>query len=314
MMKKAGVENLWLFGYFYGRHESDPEQMYRARLLLREEGVESGVTSVPVGHPGNSLNPDDPTLKLAIHPEWHYRVDRNGKKEYFCSCIDETMIRHNRAAAVEYAQMGFTRHFYDDDLRLGNWGNQVAGCFCDDCLRAFGSRMSRKQLAHAIDHDEAIRERWIQYNCDKITRFMRETAIPGMQSGIMVMHDGGPNHGISIPDIRAAVPDCMFRVGEAHFGDQDFGTPEGKESLANSVRNHLRLIGSNPVYSESTVFPANAMSPENWIEKIKLEISLGLRNLFLMSGTWFFTDRYWRALEKALPQLKEMSEMCDLHG
>ena len=84
--------------------------------------------------------------------------------------------------------------------------------------------------------------------------------------------------------------------------------PGGQESLANGVRNHLALIGGNPAYSESTVFPAAAMSPENWLHHIRLEISLGLRNIFLMSGTWFFTESYWNALAKALPQLNELSE------
>ena len=311
-MKRAGVGHLWLFGYFYGHHESDPEDIYRARLRLEEEGLQTGVISLPVGHPGNSLNPDDPDLELAIHPDWHYRIHRNGQKEYFIACIDDVMTAHNRAAAQEYAQMGFTRHFFDDDLRLANWGNAVGGCFCDGCIDSFnhltGQNFSREQLAFAIDQDAAIRTAWIQYNCDKLTGFMRETQIPGMTSGIMVMHNGGPNHGISIPDIKAAVPGCMFRVGELHFDDKSYATAHGQKSLTESVRNHLALIGDNPAYSESTVFPAAAMSPENWLHRIRLEISLGLRNIFLMSGTWFFTEPYWNALADARTELNELSK------
>lgn len=310
-MKRAGVEHLWVAGYFYGRHESDPEMMYRARLLLEKEGFQSGALSLPVGHPGNSLNPDDPTLDLAINPAWHYRIDRHGQKEYFIACIDSVMTDHNLAAAKEYAQAGFTRHFFDDDLRLGNWGNQVQGCFCDGCIASFNHRtglnLTRAQLVEAIDHDPAICEAWIQYNCDKLTGFMRDTAIPGMTSGIMVMHNGDRRHGISIPDIKAAVPDCLFRVGELHFDDVSFNAPGGRESLSASVRSHLELIGDHPAYSESTIFPAAAMSPENWIDKIRLEISLGLRNIFLMSGTWFFTEPYWKALADALPELNDLA-------
>lgn len=311
-MKCAGVENLWLYGYFYGHHESDPELIHRARLRLMEEGFQTGVLSLPVGHPGNSLNPADPTLELAIHPSWHYRINRHGQKEYFIACIDEAMTAHNLAAAKEYAQMGFTRHFFDDDLRLGNWGTEVQGCFCDKCLDKFrartGMKVSREPLAQAIGHDAQIRKAWIDYNCDKLTGFMRETDLPGMTSGIMVMHNGGRIHGISIPDIKAAVPDCMFRVGELHFDDVSYLAPGGKQSLSVSVKNHLALIGSNPAYSESTVFPAAAMSPENWIDKIRLEISLGLRNIFLMSGTWFFTEPYWNALADARTELNELSK------
>lgn len=311
-MKQAGVKHLWLFGYFYGHHESDPEQIYRARILLENEGFQTGVISLPVGHPGNSLNPDDPSLDLAIHPKWHYRIDRQGRNEYFISCIDEAMISCNHAAAVEYAQMGFSRHFFDDDLRLGNWGSQIGGCFCDHCIEQFnlqaGLKLTRERLTAALDHDPKIQEAWIRYNCDKLTGFMRRTMISNMQSGIMVMHNGGPQHGISIPDIKAAVPDCMFRVGELHFSDQSYATIEGQKSLADSVRNHLALIGDHPAYSETTVFPAAAMSPENWLHRIRLEISLGLRNIFLMSGTWFYTEPYWKALAAALPYLNELTE------
>lgn len=315
MMKAAGVEHLWLFGYFYGHHEADPETIFRARQRLLDEGFQTGVISLPVGHPGNSLNPDDPTLELAIHPDWHYRVDRHGQKEYFCACIDEAMTAHNRAAAVEYAQMGFDRHFFDDDLRLGNWGSEVRGCFCGRCIDAFnrltGQHFTREQLVSAIDGDPELRAAWMRFNCDKLTGFMRDTVVSGMTSGIMVMHNGGPEHGISIPDIRAAVPGCLFRVGELHFTDESYAAPEGQASLAASVKNHLALIGDNPAYSETTVFPAAAMSPENWLHRMRLEISLGLRNLFLMSGTWFYSEPYWRALADALPSLRDYAAALD---
>lgn len=317
-MKRAGVEHVWLDGYFYGHHESELEQLYQARLRLLNEGFETGVISVPVGHPGNSLNPDDPTLDLSIPPDWRYRVNRHGQKEYFSACIDETMTRHNHDAAMLYAQMGFTRHFLDDDLRLGNWGDQVQGCFCDRCIDVFnrhtGLQLTRQELAAACDSApgmEPVREAWIRYNCDKVTDFVKTVQIPGMTGGVMVMHNGGRNHGISIPDIRRAVPGCMFRVGEMYFSDASFTQPGAQESLAGSVRSHLSLIGDNPAYSETTVFPAAAMSPDNFLRRIRLELRLGLRNLFLMSGTWFFSDPYWNALSSARPELEALAAQLD---
>lgn len=318
-MKRAGVKHLWLSGYNFGRYACDTETLCKARKILEDEGIEAGgILSLPVGHPGNSLNPDDPTLDLAIHPEWHYRIDRHGEKEYFIGCIDDALVRHNRIAAEEFAQAGFTRHFYDDDLRLGNWGPQVQGCFCDGCIDRFnqraGLKLSREQLAAACDGApgmEEIREAWIQYNCDKLTDFMRATAIPGMTSGIMVMHNGDRRHGISIPDIKKAVPDCLFRVGEYHFDDAKYTAPGGRESLAESVRSHLALIGDNPAYSESTVFPAAALSPENLLDKIRLELSLGLRNIFLMSGSWFLSEPYWNILAENKTELEELALRLD---
>jgi hypothetical protein len=158
---------------------------------------------------------------------------------------------------------------------------------------------------------EEIREAWIQYNCDKLTDFMRDTQVPGMTGGIMVMHNGDRRHGISIPDIRSAVPGCMFRVGELHFDDASYTAPGGQESLAASVRAHMALIGDNPVYSESTVFPAAALSPENLVHRIRLELSLGLRNIFLMSGTWYLSEPYWNALAENRAALEALADELD---
>lgn len=312
MMRDAGLTDLWLTGYYFGRHESDPEMLYRAGKIVEGEGFRTGVLSLPVGHPGNSLNPDDPELNLAIAKTWRYRINSHGEKAYFSACVEDTMIRDNTAAAREYAQMGFTRHFYDDDLRMGNLGDPHPGCFCDDCMKDFNNRLgtkyTRESLVAACEADASVREAWEEYNCSKITRFMKETRIPGMQSGIMVMYTGGRGQGIDIPAIREAVPDCLFRVGEWHFSDNTYCAPGAKECLAKSIRNHMALIGDHPAYSESTVFPAAALSPDNLMDKIRWEISLGIRNIFLMSGSWFITEPYWKLLAQERKALEALAE------
>ena len=317
-MKKAGVAHVWLFAYFYGRHESDMEDIYKARKRLLDEGFQTGVISVPVGHPGNSLNPDDDTIELQIKNTWKYRVDRNGKNEYFSACINDEMIKDNLSAAGEYAQMGFTRHFFDDDLRLGNWQGPVQGCFCDDCIRQFNEKYNlkcdRALLKRAADEEKGFEEltgKWVEFNCGKVTRFMKETCVPEMQSGIMVMHMGDERHGISIPDIKKAVPDCMFRVGEMFFNDETYSKQEYREILKLGVKNHLALIGENTAYSETTVFPAASMSLENFLHRIETEIHLGLRNIFLMSGTWFYSEPYWKLIEKERGRLEELALELD---
>ncbi|MBE5791231.1 MAG: hypothetical protein IJN21_03820 [Clostridia bacterium] len=318
LMKKAGVEHVWLFAYFYGRHESDPDEIYKARKRLMDEGFQTGVISVPVGHPGNSLNPDDDTLELQIKNTWKYRVDRNGNNEYFSACINEEMIRDNRSAAKEYAQMGFTRHFFDDDLRLGNWQGPVQGCFCDKCIEKFNQKYNvncdRALLKRAADEEnglEDLTKMWIQYNTSKITGFMQETRVSEMQSGVMVMHMGDERHGISISDIKKAVPDCLFRVGEMFFNDETYSKPEYREMLKAGVKKHLSLIGENTAYSETTVFPAASMSIENFLHRMNTEIELGLRNIFLMSGTWFYSEPYWNAIIENRNALEEKAARLD---
>lgn len=317
-MKKAGVEHVWLFAYFYGRHESDPEEIYRARKRLLDEGFQTGVISVPVGHPGNSLNPDDDTLDLQIKNTWKYRVDRNGKCEYFSACINEEMIKDNRKAAEEYAQMGFTRHFFDDDLRLGNWQGPIQGCFCDECIEKFNRKYNvkcdRALLRRAADEEKGLEEltqKWVAFNCDKVTGFMKDTCAAGLQSGVMVMHMGDERHGISIPDIKKVVPDCLFRVGEMFFNDESYSDPRLREMLKEGVKNHLALIGGNTVYSETTVFPAASMSTENFLHRMNTEISLGLRNIFLMSGTWFYSEPYWKTIIENRSALEEKAARLD---
>ena len=318
LMKKAGVEHVWLFAYFYGRHESNPETLYQARKRLLEEGFQTGVISLPVGHPGNSLNPDDDTLELQIKNTWQYRVDRNGKNEYFSACINEEMIKDNLLAAKEYAQMGFTRHFFDDDLRLGNWQGPIQGCFCDRCIEKFNAKYhlqcDRAVLKRAADEEAGLEDltiKWIEFNCEKLTAFMKETNIPEMQSGIMVMHNGDERHGISIPDIKKAVPDCLFRVGEMFFNDETYSKEKYRDMLKAGVKKHLALIGENSAYSETTVFPAAAMSTENFLHRMHTEIELGLRNIFLMSGTWFYTEPYWNTIIENRSALEEKAARLD---
>lgn len=318
MMRRAGVNRVWLEGYFYGHHETAPEDIARARTRILDAGFESGIISLPVGHPGNSLNPDDPTLALRIPDSWRYRIDKNGNPVYFCADIDGTMIRDNTDAARVYAQMGFDMSFFDDDLRMGNWGKETQGCFCDDCISRFNERFSLKETRDTLrayvegaPDPDGILNMWRKFNCDKVTDMMVKTHIDGQRSGIMVMHDGDERHGISIPDIRRALPDCMFRVGEAHFSDADYAVPGGRASVAKSISHHLKLIGDCDAYSESTVFPARALSPENLLDKIRLEISLGLRHIFLMAGTWFLSEPYWKAIADNREALSEFAAALD---
>ena len=140
---------------------------------------------------------------------------------------------------------------------------------------------------------------------------MADTRVPEMQSGIMVMHMGDERHGISIPDIKKAVPGCLFRVGEMFFNDESYSDPGCREMLKAGVRNHLALIGENTAYSETTVFPAASMSTENFLHRMNTEIELGLRNIFLMSGTWFYTEPYWKTIWENRQALEDKAARLD---
>ncbi len=311
-MKSVGVETIYVFGYFYGKYESAPEEIATARIVLENEGFNTGVINIPCGHGGNALNPDDPTIDLTIGKGWHMRYNSIGNPCPTTTCIDEVMINDSRKANEELYQMGYRRLFNDDDLRLGFWGSNMQGCFCDRCMAEFSSRIGRtiERAEITSGQDKELIEAWLSYQCEKIPHFLLQTTPLGMQNGIMIMHNGDRRHGIDIPLLRKTMPDnLIFRVGEGHFCDSSFMVPEGRASIVNSIRHHMALVGNpNLCYSESTVYPMAALSPENWIRKMEIEIECGLRNLYLMSGTYFFTNPYWDMLEKELPKLRELAE------
>ena len=53
------------------------------------------------------------------------------------------------------------------------------------------------------------------------------------------------------------------------------------------------------------------MSIENFIHRMNTEVELGLRNIFLMSGTWFYSEPYWRAIWENREALEEKAFKLD---
>ena len=150
-LKECGVETIWLDGYFYGHYEADDETMLAAKRRLEDEGFDVNAISVPVGHPGNSLNPEDDTLELEIPKTWRYRMEPDCKPHFFCACIEDVMVEDNGRAAEKYAQMGFRKLFFDDDLRMGECGREIGGCFCPACMKEFNQKTGLALQPKALD-------------------------------------------------------------------------------------------------------------------------------------------------------------------
>lgn len=312
LLYEAGVRHVNLNGYFYGHYIDTPEDLRSAKARLEEAGFSVGIINLACGHGGNALDPDDPSIPLEIGEGWSYTYGWEGNLRYNTTCIDERMISDTRKAVDLYRQLGFSTIFYDDDLRLGHWGRDLQGCYCPRCMEEFSKRFGREVSREEIhsQKDPILSEAWMSYQCEKIPHFLLGVTSPGITSAIMVMHEGGRNHGVDIKLLRKLMPDnLLFRVGEAHFNDADFKAPGARNSIINSITKHLALIGNNDIaYSETTVYPSKALSPENWVEKMRNEIDCGLRNLYLMSGTIFLQDEYWYALRAALPELYERAD------
>ena len=310
LMRNAGVDTIYVYGYFYGHFDSEENEIAEAKRILENEGFSTGILNLPAGHGGNALNPNDPTVDLTIGEGWHMRVDKNGS---FCpttTCYDDVMIRDSRKANEIFYQMGYRQIFNDDDLRSASWGSEVQGCFCDSCMEQFSQQAGRPVSRSEIFSDPELCELWMSFQCEKIARFLKLTTPAGMKNGVMMMHNCDRRHGVDAALLQKTMGgDLIFRVGEGHFNDAAFTHPLAQESLKNSILSHIAMVGDpSRCYSESTVFPADALSPENWIKKMELEINCGLRNLFLMSGTWFLSERYWKYLSENRSRLCELAE------
>ena len=316
-MKAAGVKTVWLDNYVYGEWQNSLEDCRRAKTMLEDEGFDVQALCVPLGHGSNALNGDeaDPSLPAT----WQNRVGADGQRQGTTTCVDDVVIQHYREAMQIHKELGFTQIFYDDDLRMGGWGPQLQGCFCDRCMDRFYHKypqfdgMSRTDVVRLGVSGSEVRDAWETIQCDSILRFLTETTPEGVTPGIMVMHNGDRRHGIDIPRIKEAFPNALFRVGESLFNDLGFESPKSRSFLERSVRKHLALIGSvDHAFSETTTYPVGALAPHNFVEKIRWEIGCGLRNIYLMSGNVFLTDPYWEALTAAREELEALAEATPL--
>ena len=97
------------------------------------------------------------------------------------------------------------------------------------------------------------------------------------------MHNGDRKHGIDLPAILQAVPDCLVRVGEGHFDDASFDPDWGKKWLIQSLEMHKAIVKDvGRIYTENTVAPWPNLRPENMAKKFLIEVEHGLRNIMLM--------------------------------
>ncbi|MFC5404300.1 hypothetical protein [Cohnella soli] len=310
-MKNAGIQKLWMAGFFSGKMV-DIEELKEAKAFAEAHGFEVGSVTIPIGHPGNALNPDDPDLDLEIPDTWHYRVDNRGEKVIYCGAIDSCLIEDNGKAARLLREAGFQEVFLDDDLRVGNFNEFIEGCYCDACIAEFNEQYSRQETRASLTtlltekRDAILMKNWVAFQCEKVSAVMEATHREGVQAGIMVMHFGDERHGIDIPAIRDRIPNALFRVGELQFHDESFTKPYAKAEEMLGIAYHLNFIDNRYAYSESTIFPPRSLKEHNLVYKAKMAIVSGLENVLFMSGTWVLDESYWRAIADALPVLREL--------
>ena len=324
-MRESHIRGFFVTAYDVSE-EIDPEKLSEVKRILGEEGFEVFGIGLPVGHPAGLDTP-----RYTFHEGWHIRRDIEGRETPWQNAVTPRLIEDARKRVLILKEIGFPAMFWDDDLRMGNHEGDVQGCFCEACLEDF--RESRPELAPRIGSREdlrpvlkkdprglseealTLREAWMDFTSSRVTAFMRETAVEGVKNGIMVMHNGDRRHGIDIPAIRKAVPDCLFRVGELMFDDKSFEKPENRRSLAESVLRHMALMGDpDRIWSESTVYPHGALSPENLRRKIVLERKCGLFHINLMGVERMNSPAYYKMLRESYGEFLETGPSLTLEN
>jgi hypothetical protein len=112
----------------------------------------------------------------------------------------------------------------------------------------------------------------------------------------MVMYLGSEKSGIRLADYTGA----LFRVGEGHFNDGDFGPLKGKTDELFSVLFHRRFTPPRLSFSETTAYPANALSASNMAAKLVISSLADVRNTLFMSGLTPFPESHWATLGTAM--------------
>ena len=318
-LDKAGVGTYWLYG-FRGAEGTmrDIGLLKAAKAKLERLGKDVYVICEPLGHPGGEPPAGSPRRQAPPGKGWRYRITADGNPDWDCACLDETVQQDLVAATTAFRDAGFKKVFFDDDLRMGNFGAQITGCFCEACIADFnrrqGARYTREDLRRFVlnpGEHAAVCEQWVDFNCAKVTAFMKAVNLPGIQVGIMVMTNGDRRHGVDLPAILKAVPDCLVRVGEGHFADHEFDPPAGKAALIASLEMHKAIVQDvSRLYSENTSwFDAGGLGqrPDNMAKKLRIEVEHGLRNIMLMPPALLDAPEYWEAIAGVLPEAKALA-------
>jgi len=59
IMKKAGITDVWMGSYLQGKWFHTPKELRKSADFLKSKGFNAHVLTVPLGHPGNAIDPSD---------------------------------------------------------------------------------------------------------------------------------------------------------------------------------------------------------------------------------------------------------------
>lgn len=312
----AGVETVWLAGFFYGFRPYPPEQITKAQQLATRAGLRPELITVPLGHPGDSLGSRDGSFPLT--PPEHWRLgERFDGKRFAGTSLHAPATEENAAALRELRRFGFRSAFVDDDFRLARGPGEIGGCFCAEHRAAFLRTHGFGDASWGELLDD-VRERrltkllrsWVEWNCNQLTAsFRAQQRAFGGDFGNMIMYLGAEKAGIRLRDYRR-VP---VRVGELMFDDASFGRVKGKTDELFSVLFHRRFVEPDHAFSETTAYPADQLSAAHLAAKLTVSTIADVRHTMFMSGLTPFPRAHWASLGPALREEARRHELVAGH-
>jgi hypothetical protein len=311
LMKEAGVSDVWMASYLQGKWYHTPKELRESADFLESKGLNPHVLTVPLGHPGNAIDPSDNTWSEKKQ-SWENACDYDGSL-YSGTSIHAPVVEDNIEANKLLAKEGFDTLFLDDDFRLARYPGTIGGCFCDECKNEFLQKYNYPVADWDILIDSVekrnpskVLRSWVEYICDKVNNMFvsLQKATPQMETGIMVMYLGAEKAGIALDKYR----NVPFRVGEMMFNDKDFGNIKGKTDELFSALFHMRFIKPELAYSETTAYPQDELSAKNMAAKLSVSLFSDVRNTMFMSGLQHFPVEHWKTLAPAMKKSAQIHE------
>ena len=306
LWKEAGVTDLWLTAWLYGNDASARGEFDTAADKAFSLGMRPHLLSVPFGHPTvyeHGLG--------AFPTEWKPVERFSGYKGWGISChapADAQCVEANRHLAERF---GPCDHFLDDDFRFADAPGTMGGCVCAECRAAYqkaaglsDARWDELVADMKQNNDTPLVRAWVDYQCDTLTGIFRriEAAAPEIDLGIMVMFMGSERAGIRLDDYRGK----LFRVGEMMFSDRIYDSTKNKTAELFSVLFHRRFTSPGRSFSETTIFPDNALSKENMASKLATSTFADVRNTMFMCN---IPADYWPFLA---PRMKKEARFHEI--
>ena len=318
VVQHAGVEKIWLAGFFYGFWPAPLDDVIAWRDRLKQAGLDADLINLALGHPGNSLSAEDTSYPLSPGKHWKMATRFDGTP-YSGTSLHAPATEENVAAMRLIAKRDVQTVFLDDDFRLATGPGGIGGCYCDEHKQRF----LKKYGFPTTDWEillENVRTRtltpllraWVDFTCDELTACFRaqQAAAPKVVLGNMVMYLGAEKAGIRLKDYHG-VP---LRVGELMFDDKSFGTVQGKTNELFSCLFHRRYVSPELAYSESTAFPADKLSAKNMAAKLAVSTIADVRNTMFMSGVTPFPVEHWTVLAPAMKKHASIHEYLAGHA